>query len=33
MKKILKAVWEWIWIFAVVLYACIFIREGDDEES
>lgn len=32
-KKILKSAWEWIRIVGVVLYACLFIREGDEKDS
>lgn len=31
--KIIKSAWEWICTVCVVLYACLFIREGDEKDS
>lgn len=31
--KILKSAWEWVCLVGIALYACIFIHEGDEEES
>lgn len=32
-KKILRSAWEFLCIVGIALYACVFIREGDEEDS
>ena len=31
--KILKNACEFLWFAAISLYACLFIREGDEEDD
>lgn len=31
--KILKEAWELLCLFGYALYACLFIREGDEEDQ
>lgn len=32
-KKILRSLWEFLCDVGITLYACVFIHEGDEEDS
>lgn len=31
--KLLKSLYEFLWMAAVALYACLFVQEGDERDD